>query len=61
MKAEVSVKFDDMDLEILSSEKELASINGGGIGKVLKEVLDFVGIEINNNCSGCNDNCGCKD
>lgn len=42
MKAEVSVKFDGMDLEILSSEKELASINGGGVGKVLKEVLESV-------------------
>lgn len=57
MKAEVSVKFDGMDLEILSSEKELASINGGGVGKVLKEVLDFVGIEVDGNCS-CN-NCNC--
>ncbi|MDE6445098.1 MAG: hypothetical protein K2K64_11885 [Muribaculaceae bacterium] len=57
MKTEVSVKFDEMDLEILSSENELASINGGGLGKVLKEVLDFVGIEIDGNCA-CN-NCNC--
>jgi uncharacterized protein (UPF0212 family) len=57
MKAEVSVKFDDMDFEVLSSESELASINGGGVGKVLKEVLDFVGIEVDGNCS-CN-NCNC--
>lgn len=58
MKTEVSVKFDDMDIEVLSSDKELAVINGGGSAKVLKEILDFIGIEIDGNC-GCN-NCHCK-
>lgn len=61
MKADVTVKFDDTDLEILSSEKELAAINGGGsAGKIIKELLDLIGIEFNNNCSNCNDNCSCS-
>lgn len=63
MKKESLVKFDDMDMEVLSSDKELSSVNGGLIpiaGTIAETLIETIlGIDINNNCHNCNDNCGC--
>lgn len=59
MKAEMIVKFDDMDLEILSSEDELVAINGGGIGKAINDVL--MGMGLNIKCTTNNCKCSNKD
>jgi hypothetical protein len=50
-----------MDLEILSSEDELVAINGGGIGKAIKDVLKGIGVNakcITNNCNCPNNTSG---
>lgn len=49
------VKFNEFEIEVLSSESELAAINGGGKGSVALEILEILlggGININGNC-GC--------
>ena len=53
MKKKNLVKFNEF--EVLSSESELAAINGGGKGSVALEILEILlggGININGNC-GC--------
>lgn len=55
-----SVKIDLQAIEkFQDEEEELAVIVGGGFKEIAKAVLDFLGIEINNNCKDCNDDCGC--
>lgn len=49
------VKFNEFEIEVFSSESELAAINGGGKGSVALEILEILlggGININGNC-GC--------
>lgn len=49
------VKFNEFEIEVLSSESELAAINGGGKGSVALEIFKILlggGININGNC-GC--------
>lgn len=52
------IRFDETDLELLSSEKELSEINGGK--NVLTTIMESLGIDIDGNCGsgGCN-NCNC--
>ncbi len=48
------VKFDELEIEVLASESELAAINGGK-GSLPMEILEILlggGININGNC-GC--------
>lgn len=55
MKKKNLVKFNEFEIEVLSSESELAAINGGGKGSVALEILEILlggGININGNC-GC--------
>ncbi len=55
MKKKNLVKFNEFEIEVLSSESELAAINGGGKGSVALEIFKILlggGININGNC-GC--------
>ena len=55
MKKKNLVKFNEFEIEVLSSESELAAINGGGKGSGALEILEILlggGININGNC-GC--------
>ena len=55
MKKKNLVKFNEFEIEVLSSESKLAAINGGGKGSVALEILEILlggGININGNC-GC--------
>ena len=55
MKKKNLVKFNEFEIEVFSSESELAAINGGGKGSVALEILEILlggGININGNC-GC--------
>lgn len=38
------VKFDDLDIEVLSSEQELVELAGGKGKSLLQEALEFLGI-----------------
>lgn len=54
MKKKNLVKFNEFEIEVLSSESELAAINGGGKGSVALEIFKILlggGININGNCS----------
>lgn len=56
MKKKNLVKFNEFEIEVLSSESELAAINGGGKGSVALEIFKILlGGDIN-----INGNCGCK-
>lgn len=55
MKKKNLIKFNEFEIEVLSSESELAAINGGGKGSVALEIFKILlggGININGNC-GC--------
>ena len=55
MKKKNLVKLNEFEIEVLSSESELAAINGGGKGSVALEIFKILlggGININGNC-GC--------
>lgn len=52
MKKKNLVKFNEFEIEVLSSESELAAINGGGKGSVALEIFKILlggGININGN------------
>jgi len=53
MKKNSIVKFDEIEMDMLTSKKELQDINGGN---VITSILKSIGIDVNNNCHGCN-NC----
>ncbi len=56
MKNSSLVKFNETEIELISSEKELSEINGGK--NLLTSILESIGVEIDGNCGGCN-NCNC--
>lgn len=58
MKNSSLVKFDETEIELISSEKELSEINGGK--NLLTSILESIGIDVDGNCGsgGCN-NCNC--
>lgn len=56
MKKEQPIKFDSLELEILSTEDELTEVNGGK--NIFQSALELLGLELNGNNCGCN-NCNC--
>ena len=53
------VKFDDLDIEVLSSEQELVELAGGKGKSLLQEALEFLGADLNAGNCNCN-NCNCS-
>lgn len=53
------VKFDDLDIEVLSSEHELVELTGGDGKSLLQEALELLGVDINAGNCNCN-NCNCS-
>lgn len=50
------IKFENVELELVTSESELSEVRGGkGIGGILMDILMGGDIELNNNC-----NCECN-
>lgn len=48
------IKFENVEIELLTSESELSEVRGGGIGEAIMEILFGGGIEINLGCNTCN-------
>ena len=53
------IKFDNLDIEVLSSEQELVELGGGKGKSLLQEALEFLGADFNAGNCNCN-NCNCS-
>lgn len=48
------VKFNGLELEVLTSENELSEVRGGkSIGSIIDSILEGIDIEINFGCNEC--------